>query len=117
MLKTDVSGNAKSSTTTGGCETKDEGPLLVGYARQKTKAHGGWEAKDESPPLEQPKSSLSGGDYVMIVEEVKSTIQARYTTTYIQVYDVCVEQTYDAIWVSMSHDDVGRWVSMSQHAS
>ncbi len=33
--------------------------------------------KDESPPLEQPKSSLSGGDYVVIVEEVKSTIQAR----------------------------------------
>ncbi len=53
--------------------------------------------KDESPPLDQPKRSLSGGDYVMIVEEVKSTIQARYTTTYIQVYDVCVEQTYDAI--------------------
>ena len=34
--------------------------------------------------MEQPKSSLSGsGDYVMIVEEVKSTVQARYTTTYI----------------------------------
>jgi len=33
--------------------------------------------KDESPPLEQPKSSLYGGDYVVIVEEVKSTVQAR----------------------------------------
>jgi len=32
---------------------------------------------NESPPLEQPKSSLSDGDYVVIVEEVKSTIQAR----------------------------------------
>jgi len=38
---------------------------------------------DESPPLEQPKSSLSDGDYVVIVEEVKSTIQARYTTCYV----------------------------------
>jgi len=27
--------------------------------------------------LEQPKSSLSDGDYVVIVEEVKSTVQAR----------------------------------------
>ncbi len=36
-----------------------------------------WEAEDESPPLKQPKSSLSGGDYVVIVEEVKSTVQAR----------------------------------------
>ena len=42
--------------------------------------------RDESPPLEQPKSSLSGGDYVVIVKEVKSTVQARYTTTYI-VYE------------------------------
>ena len=33
--------------------------------------------KDESPPLDQPKRSLSGGDYVVIVEEVKSTVQAR----------------------------------------
>ena len=41
------------------------------------------------------------------LEEVKSTVQARYTTTYILVQDVCVEQTYDAILVSMSHDDVG----------
>ncbi len=63
--------------TTGGCETKYEGPLLVGYVRQNTKAHDGERLIDESPPLEQPKSSLSGGDYVMIVEEVKSTIQAR----------------------------------------
>ncbi len=51
--------------------------------------------KDESPPLEQPKSFLSGGDYVMIVEEVKSTVQARYTTTYIAYEDVCETQTYD----------------------
>ncbi len=63
--------------------------------------------KDESPPLEQPKSSLYGGDYVVIVEEVKSTIQARQTRVYILVQDVYVEQTYDAILVSMSHDDVG----------
>jgi len=41
MLKTDVRGNAKSSTTTSGCETKDKGPLLVGYARQKMKACDG----------------------------------------------------------------------------
>ena len=73
--------------------------------------------KDESPPLDQPKRSLSGGDYVVIVEEVKSTIQARYTTTYIVYGNVCVEQTYDVLLVGMSHDDVGRWVSMSQHAS
>ncbi len=34
--------------------------------------------RDESPPLEQPKSSLcDSGDYVVIVEEVKSTVQAR----------------------------------------
>ncbi len=44
----------------------------------------------------------------MIVEEVKSTVQARYTMTYILVADVCVEQTYDAIQVSMRHDDVGK---------
>ncbi len=50
---------------------------------------------DESPPLEQPKSSLSDGDYVVIVEEVKSTVQARYTTTYIAYGDVCETQTYD----------------------
>ncbi len=31
------------------------------------------------------------------LEEVKSTVQARYTTTYIRCKDVCVEQTYDAI--------------------
>ena len=42
------------------------------------------------------------------LEEVKSTVQARYTMTYILVWDVCVEQTYDAILVSMSHDDVGK---------
>ena len=41
------------------------------------------------------------------LEEVKSTVQARYTTTYIRIRDVCVEQIYDAILVSMSHDDVG----------
>ena len=34
--------------------------------------------RSESPPLEQPKSSLYGsGDYVVIGEEVKSTVQAR----------------------------------------
>jgi len=33
------------------------------------------------------------------LEEVKSTVQARYTTTYIPLWDVCVEQTYDAILV------------------
>ncbi len=33
------------------------------------------------------------------LEEVKSTVQARYTTTYIHMIDVCVEQTYDAILV------------------
>ncbi len=43
-----------------------------------------------------PRLPSGSGDYVMIVEEVKSTVQARYTTTYIQVHDVCVEQTYDA---------------------
>ncbi len=27
---------------------------------------------------------------------------------YVLLQDVCVEQTYDAILVSMSHDDVGK---------
>ncbi len=59
------------------------------------KARDGERLKITSPPLEQPKSSLSGGDYVVIVEEVKSTVQARYTTTYIAYEDVCETQTYD----------------------
>ncbi len=29
------------------------------------------------------------------LEEVKSTVQARYTTTYIAYEDVCETQTYD----------------------
>jgi len=44
--------------TTSRCETKYKGPCSVGYARQKMKARDQWEAIDESPPLEQPKSSL-----------------------------------------------------------
>ncbi len=36
------------------------------------------------------------------LEEVKSTVQARYTMTYIVHGDVCVEQTYDAILLSGS---------------
>ncbi len=32
-----------------------------------------------------PRLPSGSGDYVVIVEEVKSTIQARYTTTYIEV--------------------------------
>ncbi len=36
------------------------------------------------------------------LEEVKSTVQARYTTTYILIQGVCVEQTHDAILVSRS---------------
>ncbi len=63
---------------------------------------------NESPPLEQPKSSLAMfWRLCRGLEEVKSTVQARYTTTYIVVQYVCVEQTYDAILVGMSHDDVG----------
>jgi len=43
-----------------------------------------------------PRDPLLGsGDYVVIVEEVKSTVQARYTTTYIAYGDVCETQTYD----------------------
>ncbi len=49
-----------------------------------------------------PRLPSGSGDYVVIVEEVKSTVQARYTTTYIVREDVCVEQTYDAILVSRS---------------
>ncbi len=93
-------------------------PSHLASARQSRRSASDWvcEAKqrptlvrgnDESPPLEQPKSSLSDEDYVVIVEEVKSTIQARYTMTYIVIQYVCVEQTYDAIRVGMSHNDVG----------
>ena len=54
-----------------------------------------------------PRLPSGSGDYVVIVEEVKSTIQARQTKVYILVQDVCVEQTYDAIFVSVCPNDVG----------
>ena len=50
---------------------------------------------DESPPLDQPKRSLSVRLECRELEEVKSTVQARYTTTYIAYGDVCETQTYD----------------------
>ncbi len=73
-----MSGNAKLSQCSRLAGARQvEGPLLVGYARQKMKAHVG-ERQSESPLVEQPKEFLSGsGDYVVIVEEVKSTVQAR----------------------------------------
>ncbi len=60
-----------------GCETKYKGPRLVGYARQKTKACDLVRGNRWKPSFETTQEFPGSGDYVMIVEEVKSTIQAR----------------------------------------
>ena len=78
------------------CRTKYEGPRLVGYARQNTKARVG-----ERQMRYKPSFGTTQEFPIWLrlecrgLEEVKSTVQARYTTTYIVYEDVCETQTYD----------------------
>ncbi len=88
---------------TSGCKTKYEGPRLVGYARQNMKVRIGERLKMKALLWNNPRVPYRVRLECRGLEEVKSTVQARYTTTYILVQDVCVEQTYDAILVSICH--------------
>ncbi len=71
-----MSGNAKLSIRLAGAR-QSRRSVSDWVCEANTKARNCERLKMKSPPLEQPKSSLCDGDYVMIVEEVKSTVQAR----------------------------------------
>ncbi len=87
-------GNAKSSTTTSGCETKSKVRFWMGM-RGKSKARDGERLKMKALLWINPRDPYRVRLECRGLEEVKSTVQARYTMTYIAYGDVCETQTYD----------------------
>ncbi len=70
--------------------------------RGKTKARVGERQKMKALLWNNPRVPYLVRQECRGLEEVKSTVQARYTMTYIVLQYVCVEQTYDAILISGS---------------
>ncbi len=61
----------------------------------KTKARVGERQKMKALLWNNPRVPYLVRQECRELEEVKSTVQARYTTTYIAYEDVCGTQTYD----------------------